>query len=486
MPRLDSALSLFAAASVLTATLAGCRDASIPMRLLAPRSPLRTELATAPVVNSLADNGSGCSDSQCTLRDAIAFANPGATITFSVTGTIFLGQGELLIDKDLTINGSGAPQLQVDGAKSSREFEIAAGATVSISGLTMQNGNVLTPTAPFGGGIRNFGTLTLTNTVVTGNGTSGEGGGIHNDEGMLTIVGSTISDNFAGNGGGIMNAEGAVSITNSTVSGNVGGLGGGIQNSGSMTIINSTIAGNTVGSQGGRGSGIANTGLRTTLINTIVANDPAGGNCAGPITTDGGYNIEDGTTCGFTAATSHSNANPGLDLAGLLSNGGPTPTIGLLTGALAVDLIPTGVNGCGTTITTDQRGVARPFGSGCDVGAYELNFKGFLPPINNVRTNPIHPGKGVPIQFILGGDHGLAIFASGSPSSAQIACPLSDVSGDDVPTVTAGNSELSYDPSTDTYTYVWKTDKAWAGSCRRLFVTFADGSVHRADFSFDR
>jgi CSLREA domain-containing protein len=482
--QLDSAFTLIVATAFLTVALAACRDQSSPTRLLTPSSPLRTEVATAPVVNSLADNGSGCSDSQCTLRDAIAFANPGATITFSVTGTIFLARGELLIDKDLTIDGGGAPQLRVDAASASREFEIAAGATVSLSALTMQDGRVPDPTAPFGGGVRNFGTLTLTNTVVTHNGTSGEGGGIHNTGGVLTIVGSTVSENSSGNGGGIMNENGAVSITNSTVSGNFAGVGGGIQNAGSMTIINSTIAGNSVGSQGGQGSGIANTGLRTTLINTIVANDPAGGNCSGPITTDGGYNIEDGTTCGFTAATSHSNANPGLDPAGLLSNGGPTPTIGLLLGALPVDLIPTGVNGCGTTIPTDQRGVARPFGSGCDVGAYELDFKGFLPPINNVRTNPIHPGKGVPIQFSLGGDHGLAIFASGSPSSAQIACPLSDASGDVLPTVTAGNSELSYDPSTDTYTYVWKTDKSWAGTCRRLFVTFADGSVHTADFSF--
>jgi len=485
MSRLDSALSLLAAATVLTTTLAGCRDASIPTRLLTPRSPLRTEVATAPVVNSLADNGSGCSDSQCTLRDAIAFANPGATITFSVTGTIFLAQGELLIDKDLTIDGADASQLRVDGNLSSREFEIAAGATVSISGLTMQDGNVSTPTAPFGGGIRNFGTLTLTNTVVTANGATGEGGGIHNDEGVLTIVGSTISRNYGGNGGGIMNKDGGrVSITNSTVSGNLAGLGGGIQNIGSMRIINSTIAGNSVGSQGGQGSGIATTGGQTVLVSSIVANDPAGGNCYQPITTDAGYNIEDGTTCGFTAATSHANANPGLDPAGLLSNGGQTPTIGLLLGALAVDLIPTGVNGCGTTIATDQRGVARPFNGACDVGAYELDFKGFLPPINNVRTNPIHPGKGVPIQFILGGDHGLAIFAIGSPSSAQIACPLSDASGDMLPTVTAGNSELSYDPTTDTYTYVWKTDKSWSGTCRRLFVTFADGSVRTADFLF--
>jgi len=192
-----------------------------------------------------------------------------------VTGTIVLAQGELLIDKDLTIAGPGASQLQVDGANSSREFEIAAGATVSISGVTLQNGSVPDPTAPFGAGIRNFGTLTLTNSVVSHNGTTGEGGGIHNTGGVLTIVGSTISANFAGNGGGIMNAHGTAFITNSTVSGNFGGLGGGMQNAGLMRIINSTIAGNSVGNQGGQGSGIANTG-ETVMINTIVANDPAG------------------------------------------------------------------------------------------------------------------------------------------------------------------------------------------------------------------
>jgi len=488
MSRLYSAPSLVAAIAVLTTTLAACRDAAVPTRLLAPRSPSRTEVAGAPVVNSLADNGTGCSDSQCTLRDAIAFASTGATITFSVTGTIGLAQGELLIDKDLTIAGSGAPQLRVDGANSSREFEIAAGATVSISGLTMQNGTAPDPTAPFGGGIRNFGTLTLTNTVVSHNGTTGEGGGIHNSGGTLTIVGTTISENFSGNGGGIMNKDGAtVSITNSTLAGNFAGVGGGIQNVGSMRIINGTIAGNTVNHVGGSGSGIATTdGGQTVLINSIVANDPVGGNCFHAITTDGGYNIEDGATCGFTASTSFSNTNPGLDPAGLVSNGGPTPTIGLLLGGTSVDLIPNGINRCGTQITTDQRGVSRPFGSGCDVGAYELDFKGFLPPINNVRTNPIHPGKGVPIQFSLDGDHGLAIFAAGSPSSAQIACPLSDASGDALPTVTAGDSQLTYDPSTDTYTYVWKTDKSWGGTCRRLFVTFANGSVHTADFSFVR
>jgi hypothetical protein len=175
-----------------------------------------------------------------------------------------------------------------------------------------------------------------------------------------------------------------------------------------------------------------------------------------------------------------------LDPAGLVSNGGPTWTIALLSGSPAIDRIPPGTNGCGTTITTDQRGVARPHGGGCDIGAYEADFTGFLPPINNVRTTPIHPGKGVPVQFILGGDRGLDIFAAGSPSSVGISCPLSAGTGEVLVTETPGNSGLSYDPLTDTYTYVWKTDKAWAGTCRRLIVAFGDGSVRTADFAFVR
>jgi hypothetical protein len=252
-----------------------------------------------------------------------------------------------------------------------------------------------------------------------------------------------------------------------------------------MTLISSTVSGNLGLGIGASAAGIA-VGTQTRLLNTIVANNTNGGNCSGPITADGGFNIDDGTTCGLSAGTSHSNTDPQLDPAGLVSNGGATLTISLLSGSPAIDLIPSGTNGCGTTIVTDQRGVARPHGAGCDVGAYEADFTGFLPPINNVRTTPIHPGKGVPVQFSLGGFRGLDIFAAGSPSSVGITCPLSAGTGEVLLTDTPGNSGLSYDPATDTYTYVWKTDKAWAGTCRRLIVAFGDGSVRTADFAFVR
>jgi CSLREA domain-containing protein len=488
-----------AVATVLaTALLVGCSERSTPTRLVAPGSPHRTELVTAPVVNSLADDGDGtCTDTKCTLRDAIAFADAGATITFSVKGTITLVQGQLAILKDLTISGPGADQLAVDGQQASHDFFVsyapgtpAQAADVRISGLTIKNG--FDALDPVGGGIKHSGgTLTLTGVTISGNSAS-LGGGIYNavNGGVLMITASTIAGNRANIGGGILIQGGQVSrITNSTISADTAEFeGGGIENSGSMTLVNSTVSANiTVAGNGTAlsGAGISSHG-QATLLNTIVANNPQGGNCGGPVTTDGGYNIEDGTTCGFTAATSHSNTDPQLDPAGLVLNGGPTATIALLPLSPAIDLVPPGTNACGTGVTTDQRGVARPFGAGCDVGAYETNFRGFLPPINNVRTTPIHPGKGVPVQFTLGGFRGLDIFAPGSPNSVRITCPLSAGSGDVLLTDTPGNSGLSYDATTATYTYVWKTDKAWAGTCRRLVVSFADGSVRTADFAFVR
>ena len=76
------------------------------------------------------------------------------------------------------------------------------------------------------------------------------------------------------------------------------------------------------------------------------------------------------------------------------------------------------------------------------------------------------------------------IFAAGYPVSQQIACsggaPVSDIEQ----TVTAGGSSLSYDAATDTYTYVWKTENSWAGTCRQLIVRLNDGSDHVAFFKF--
>jgi uncharacterized repeat protein (TIGR01451 family) len=227
-----------------------------------------------------------------------------------------------------------------------------------------------------GGGIANSGgTLTLTNSTVSGNSITGcspcSGGGISNG-GMATLTNSTVSGNSTtgGNGGGILN-DGTATLTNNTVSGNsaTGGNGGGIANESAATLTNSTLSANSAAA--GDGGDIWNNAA-VTLTNSIVANSLSGGNCAGGIITDGGYNLDSGTTCGLNGTTDKTNVNPLLGP--LQANGGPTATMALSTSPTAspaIDAIPAGTNGCGTTVTTDQRGVARPQGSGCDIGAYE-------------------------------------------------------------------------------------------------------------------
>ena len=83
-----------------------------------------------------------------------------------------------------------------------------------------------------------------------------------------------------------------------------------------------------------------------------------------------------------------------------------------------------------------------------------------------------------------GGNHGLSIFAAGFPASQQIACSASATLDPIEQTVTAGSSSLAYEAMTDQYVYVWKTDKAWAGTCRKLIVRLNDGTDHLAYFSF--
>src|SRR5262249_10102592 len=111
-----------------------------------------------------------------------------------------------------------------------------------------------------------------------------------------------------------------------------------------------------------------------TAKNSLIAGQSGGPNCYGfAAGSDGGYNLDDGTSCGFSSANhSLSSTNPLLDPAGLDDNGGPTKTIALQPGSPAIDAIPPAANGCGTAIATDQRGVTRPQGPGCDIGAFEL------------------------------------------------------------------------------------------------------------------
>ncbi len=113
-------------------------------------------------------------------------------------------------------------------------------------------------------------------------------------------------------------------------------------------------------------------------------------------------------------------------------------------------------------------------------------FDGFFAPVDNPPVvNRMKAGRSVPITFSLGGDQGLDVLAPGSPSSAPITCDSNAELDPVESTEPAGNGGLTYDPDTDTYTYVWKTMKSWTG-CRRLTLALADGTEHVADFMLVR
>lgn len=117
--------------------------------------------------------------------------------------------------------------------------------------------------------------------------------------------------------------------------------------------------------------------------------------------------------------------------------------------------------------------------------AVVYDFNGFFQPVDNLPTlNIATAGSAIPVKFSLGGNQGLSIFAAGYPASSAIACDASEPGDTIEVTVSPGGSSLSYNATTGQYTYVWKTDRAWKGTCRMLVVEFIDGSQHLARFRF--
>ena len=318
-------------------------------------------------------------DGDCSLREAIESANADSgqvdgcaagsgedEIVFDVgpSATITLGsQLPQITDADgLSIDGENA-SITISGNDAVRVFHVNLGAKLALARLTVADGF----TIGNGSGTVNDGTLTVTNSTFSGNSTQFSGGGIKNNA-TLTVTNSTFSGNSAFNGGGIYNSVATtLTVTSSTFSENSASQGGAIENDGTAT-----------------------------LKNTIMANSPSGGNCSNFETlTDGGYNIDDGTTCGFsTTNNSQPSTNPLLDSNGLQDNGGPTKTIALQATSPAID------KGNSFGSTSDQRSVQRPQdapaienapgGDGSDIGAFEVVN---APPVAQNDSYTIQEGK---------------------------------------------------------------------------------------------
>ncbi len=429
------------------------------------------------IVNSLADNTTA--DAFTTLREAITTANASAdadTIEFASSlftggaGTITLGSSLPAIVTattagTLTITGPGATSLTIsglDGGNGSRDFNIfniASGGNLSISGVTVSGAK----TSGDGGAFNNSGTLSVSNSTLSGNSAGTFGGAIFNNNGALTLTNSTLSGNNATYGGGISNQFGTITISNSTLSGNSAttsiGSGGGIQNNGSITVSNSTISGNSAPKHGGgifnnsnltltvsnstlsgnsassRGGGIYNSGDNLTLTNstlsgnsagtygggihnirtltltnstlsgnsansgggisnlsgstlnianTIIANSTSGGDYAGNGTvtlipsgnsnnpTISANNIVTQASSSATSAWAQSVTSAQLNLGPLQNNGGPTFTMALLPGSIAIGNGNSTISNASPVSGKDQRGVNRITS---DIGAYSFGIQ---------------------------------------------------------------------------------------------------------------
>jgi hypothetical protein len=343
-----------------------------------------------------------------TISNAISLTLPGDTIL--VAPAVY--HESVFIPYTLNIIGSGAKTTIIDPGGQQNQATVVGSeprVPVTLSRMTFRGAAGLIGS---GGGLYNcFGTLTVIDSIITGNrirggnGNFGYGGGIYNcpsstltlinttvsdnsaevggaicNGGLLTIVNSTFSGNVARHRAGAIGNYGLLIITNSTFSGNSSGstgqagaiLNGGLfQSSGGLVINNGTLSSNTAGD--GRGGGIFNVkGSIVVLRNTIVANN-TGGNCHGTITSEG-YNLSSDDTCRLHREGDMNTLDPLLGP--LTDNGGPTQTQALLPGSPAIDAgNPSGCRDINRhLLKTDQRGQPRPNkedAAGCDIGAYE-------------------------------------------------------------------------------------------------------------------
>jgi len=305
---------------------------------------------------------------------------------------IFAVDGELILNSTTVSGGRGT----------------AGGALINNGKTTLNNTTVTGNSVPYsgffsdsGGGIfnNNSGILTINNSTVSGNSAANLGGGLIN-YGTLTINNSTISGNsvtgdggYGGHGGGVLN-EGTLIVKNTTISGNSAiNNGGGVENFGTFTLSNSTMSGNSAGQKGG---GVRNANGSFTLFRSLISGNTA--TLDGPEVSSNtavvanNYNLfgHDGNagiygfTPGSTDIVSSKPFNAILKPLGV--NGGATKTHLLVKSSPAINASP---NDAKCAPKLDQRGVTRPQGAACDIGAVEVTFCDTATPTTGCIVNGV-------------------------------------------------------------------------------------------------
>ncbi len=315
--------------------------------------------------NSANDGGGifGEDYSILTIQDNTTIANN----TAADGGGVSISRDSTITVENSTITGNSATGYDGGGIK-----------IMSSSTLTLRNSTISDNSAPFnGGGIHGVqSTITVEDSTISDNhANSDHGGGIYiYNGGSVTVKSSAVTGNIAGDYGGGVYAglASAVTVQNSTISGNSAAYGGGIlsdDNQTAVTVENSTISNNSANS--GNGGGVyCHTGSVMTIRNSIIANQAADEDCrinGGSVTSEG-YNIESGTSCGFSSIGDMQNMDPRLNA---LSNGVMTPK----SDSPAIDGGNPADPGSGgdACLADDQRGNARD-DLRCDIGAVEVQL----------------------------------------------------------------------------------------------------------------
>jgi hypothetical protein len=346
------------------------------------------------VVNALSEADGSCDAlvpgvTDCSLREAMRTANmlPGRnTITFSAGGGLTLDSALPVVGDDLLIDGNNNVSLY--GRDQYRLFTLVAGDNIPV--LELRRLHMFDGAADNGGAILNLGgELLVTESNVESSTAGDKGGGIYNDGGAVTIRDSTMGAHAAANGGALYNHAGTLTVERSWFYANTAVSGGVVlyNKSGTAVLSNSTVAENsatgadTIFNQGGSTTissssfgknssqaGTLNNSAGSVVVRNTILDDAGQKNCAGTIS-NGGNNIDSGASCGWGAAAgSMSSTDPRLGPMSFF--GGLTPVFSLLPDSPAIDgVVFNPPNECPAT---DQRGVARPQGDFCDIGAFEV------------------------------------------------------------------------------------------------------------------